>query len=302
MTDLTITDRVLDGPHGALRVRVYAPAAPTGPGLVWAHGGGFARGDIDMPEGDWVARAFAAKGIVVVSVDYRLAPLPAEWAARAGEPERIDGVHHPVAREEIAWAYAWASASELADGPWALGGASAGANLATGATLASLHAGDDIAPLLVLAYPTLHPVQPEPDARLRAALDTTPGADRFGPDVVRGMYENYLGGPVSTADIYAAPGLASASELAGFPPTIMINDDVDELRVSGEAFAQTLRAAHVDIDCSTEPGTQHGHLNRPEEGAAQPSIDRFAARILSLTAPTTPHPAPQPHSADPTTP
>ncbi|MAP62151.1 MAG: alpha/beta hydrolase [Microbacterium sp.] len=301
MTESATTDRVLDGPHGPLRVRVYEPSTPAGPGLVWVHGGGFARGDIDMPEADGVSRALAAKGIVVVSVDYRLAPLPAEWAARAGESERTEGVHHPVARQEVAWAHAWASASGLAAGPWALGGASAGANLATGATLATLHAGGVVAPLLVLAYPTLHPVQPAPDAQLRAALDATPDADRFGPDVVRGMYENYLGGPVSAADIYAAPGLASAPELAGFPPTIMINDEVDELRVSGEAFAQTLRAADVDIDCSTEPGTQHGHLNRPEEGTAQPSIDRFAARILTLTPHPTPDPAPQSRSADATT-
>jgi hypothetical protein len=52
-------------------VRVYpadvANARPTA-GLVWAHGGGFAAGDLDMPEADWVARAFAARGATVVSI------------------------------------------------------------------------------------------------------------------------------------------------------------------------------------------------------------------------------------------
>lgn len=77
---------------------------------------------------------------------------------------------------------------------------------------------------------------------------------------------------------------ATVDELASFPPTITINDDVDELRVSGEAFAAKLREAGVDVDVSTEPGTHHGHLNRPDEAAASVSIDRFAGRIRSLSA------------------
>ena len=64
----------------------------------------------------------------------------------------------------------------------------------------------------MLAYPTLLAVQPAPDAELRAALDARPEADRFGPDAVRGMYENYLGGPVDDAPLAAVPGLAT-------PPT-----------------------------------------------------------------------------------
>ena len=53
-------------------VRVYpadaAAPRPT-PGLVWAHGGGFVAGDLDMPEADWLARTFAARGVTVVSID-----------------------------------------------------------------------------------------------------------------------------------------------------------------------------------------------------------------------------------------
>ena len=70
----TVTDDTLDGPHGPLRVRLYRPASAAGVGLVWAHGGGFAAGDLDMPEADGVARGLAERGITVVSVDYRLAP------------------------------------------------------------------------------------------------------------------------------------------------------------------------------------------------------------------------------------
>jgi acetyl esterase len=274
----TVTDELLAGPHGPLPVRVYRPdaaaVASAGPGLVWAHGGGFAAGDLDMPEADAVARGLAARGIAVVSVDYRLAPIG----------PGLPGFRHPVASEEVGFAFAWAAAAGIAAGPWALGGASAGANLATGATLRLLHEGGQLPALVALAYPTLLAVQPEPDAELRAALDADPIADRFGPDVVRGMYENLLGGPVEQADVYAVPGLATPDQLAGFPPVLMVNSDADELRVSGEAFARTLRAAGVDVEVVREPGTQHGHLNRPEEPAAAVSIGRFADRLLALTS------------------
>ena len=50
-------------------VRVYPATTPNGTGLVWAHGGGFLFGDIDMPESDWVARQLAERGTTVVSVD-----------------------------------------------------------------------------------------------------------------------------------------------------------------------------------------------------------------------------------------
>lgn len=63
----------------------------------------------------------------------------------------------------------------------------------------------------------------------------------------------------------------------------MINDEVDELRVSGEAFGALLRDAGIDLDISTESGTRHGHLNQPELAAATASIDRFARRILATS-------------------
>ena len=54
------------------------------------------------------------------------------------------------------------------------------------------------------------------------------------------------------------------------------------LKLSGEAFADSLRAAGVDVTTVVEPGTTHGHLNRPEEPAFTVTIDRFTARIRRL--------------------
>lgn len=270
-------------------VRVYPAREPNGTGVVWAHGGGFAGGDLDMPESDWIARSLSARGTTVVSVDYRLAPVPADWEAPARGTVR-GGVHYPAASDDVLAAWSWtvahAARLRIDTGRLAIGGASAGANLATGATLRLIERDTAILPaLVVLAYPTLLAVQPAPGPALRAALDANPDADRFGPAAVLGMYENYLGGPVDDAPLAAIPGLAEAADLVGFPPTFMINGDLDELRVSGEAFAATLAAAGREIEVVIEAGTDHGHLNRPLEPAASASLDRIAARLLAVPSP-----------------
>lgn len=265
-------------------VRVYPAHEPDGSALVWAHGGAFVAGDIDMPEADAVARTLAETGTTVISVDYRLAPLPSAWAESMGVAPR-GGQHYPAASDDVLSAWAWAldhaarlgiDASRLA-----LGGASAGANLATGATLRLIAHGVALPALVVLAYPTLLAVQPAPDAALRAALDADPQADVFGPAAVRTMYEAYLGGPLDGAPLFAIPGLATPADLVEFPATLMINGDTDELRVSGEHFAATLAAAGRPVEVVVEPGTRHGHLNTPGP-AASASLDLISRRLRAL--------------------
>ncbi|GAA1924469.1 alpha/beta hydrolase fold domain-containing protein [Microbacterium aoyamense] len=265
-------------------VRVYPAREPNGSGLLWAHGGAFVAGDLDMPEADGVARALAAAGTTVVSVDYRLAPLPAVWAESMGIAAR-DGEHYPAGSDDIVRAWTWTleHADELGieSSRLAIGGASAGANLATGATLRLFAEGSVTPALVVLAYPTLLAVQPAPDAALRAALDADPEADRFGPAAVLAMYEAYLGGPVDDAPLFAIPGRATSADVAEFPPVLMINGEVDELRVSGEHFAATLVRAGRDVQLEIEPGTTHGHLNTPGP-AASASLELIAARLAAL--------------------
>ncbi|HEU4757015.1 MAG TPA: alpha/beta hydrolase fold domain-containing protein [Agromyces sp.] len=298
-------------------VRVYpadvATARPTA-GLVWAHGGGFAAGDLDMPEADWVARAFAGRGLTVVSIDYRLV---GDGSGR-----------YPAGSDDVlaAWRWTFTHADDLDVDPARvlIGGASAGANLVTGAVLRLLGhpvfgggTGQPTAPSaytdsaggapapgaapevaqetrapsaastrlpagVFLAYPTLLAVQPAPDEALRALLDANPDADRFGPARVLEMYENYVRGPVDDAPLPAVPGRASPADVMGFPPVLMVNGEADELRVSGEAFAATLARAGVPVEVVTEPGTEHGHLNRPHEPAACVTVDRVIDWLPTL--------------------
>lgn len=267
-------------------VRVYPAAEPTGTGLVWMHGGGFAYGDLDMPEADAVARGLAARGTTVVSVDYRLGPIPPEWDGADAADDDRSANRFPAASDDVLRAWRWTgdNADRLGLSRVAIGGASAGANLAAGATLRLLGSDEPAPALVVLAYPTLLAVQPAPGLALRAALDAHPEHDRFGPDVVRAMYENYLGGPVVGAPIAAVPGLASVGELDEFPPTFIVTSEIDELSVSAEVFAATLRTAGRRVDLVVEPGTDHGHLNRPEHPGFAASMARIVQRFADLAA------------------
>ena len=296
VTDMQISDITVTGPAAAVEggvgaadprspnrvgsteipVRVYEPDNEAWATLVWAHGGSFIHGDPDMPEADWAARRFAEAGVRVYSVDYTLASETVKAPAPANDVAAV------LARVETQHA-----------GPIAVGGASAGGHLAVEAALqqadraaSSGDASARPAEALLLEYPTLHRVQ-RPDSAVAAATKALPEQYRFGAERVSGMYDFYLG--------EAAPGAVVAGELDGsrlsqLPPTVMVNADADDLRASGEQFAEQLRAAGVPVTLSLQPGTVHGYLNRPDVSAqagadAQQTIDHFVAELHRLVAP-----------------
>ncbi|MFE7406955.1 alpha/beta hydrolase [Isoptericola sp. NPDC057559] len=305
---VTVSDRVLDGPHGDLRVRVYVPAGAPVAGLVWAHGGAFVHGDLEMPEADGVARGLAAAGVAVVSVEYRLVPA-IDYRASEAEPG-AGGVRFPVPSEEVAFAFAWASATSTGPvaaslgvpaGRWSLGGASAGGDLAAGAAL-RLRDGevpgvpgvpgvDAGAPRsVVLAYPVTHQELPVPSAELAAKIAALPPEKDFPPAAVRAMNANYLGHDGPATSPYAFPG---GHDLRGLPPTLIVNSDHDALRSGGEAYAAELAAAGVDVMVDREDGTTHGHLNQPDHPGCARTLARFAAWLTGDALVGTAHEPPR---------
>jgi alpha-L-rhamnosidase len=252
--EVDVVARRVPGPHGDIPVRVYTPEQPSGAGLVWLHGGAFMMGDLDMPEADSVARELCARtGAVIASVDYRLAR---------------DGVHFPVPHDDVVAAYRWAAA-ELGVERLALGGASAGGNLAAGAALRLRDEGDPLPCRLLLVYPVLHDVLPE-----TPGLNGLPAALRFPQGAVAAINRNYLGGARATP--YAFPALGDA---AGLPPTLILTAEYDDLRGSGEAFAAQLCEAGVDVDLACEPGVLHGHLNLHGHPATARSLELLASAL-----------------------
>lgn len=264
-------------------VRVYEmDAAADAPGddldaepwatLVWAHGGSFVRGTLDWPEADWVARRFAEAGLRVYSVDYVLASETVKAPAPSNDVAAV--LREALSRHE---------------GPVFVGGASAGAHLAASAALGlgedpGPSAGSDAPSGLALVYPTLHRVQ-RPAPELAASLAGLPEQRRFGPTRIAEMYAFYLGGSLGIGEVM---GELSADRLAALPPTVIVNADADDLRASGEQFAEQLREAGVPVKLRLQPGTVHGYLNRPEESDraledAQATIDSIVRELRTIS-------------------
>lgn len=268
-----------------VRARLYRAAAPQR-GLVWLHGGAFCFGDLDMPEGDATSRWFAARGYEVLSVDYRLAPVPDFESVTIG----TGGHPFPAAIDDIVTAFDWMTAHvrELGLDPDAiiLGGASAGGNLAAGVAVGLRDRGTAVPAALYLAYPVLHATLPTPGPEAAAALAGIDPERRFPLEVARMKNLNYLGG---NSKLLSDPrAFAGDGDVSGFPPTIIVNADHDDLRCSGETFGSQLAAAGVEVCISHEPGSQHGYLNETD----LPFAERTLAAVAQwLTA--APSPAPQ---------
>jgi acetyl esterase len=231
----TVADASIDSPDGPLRVRIYAARADGGsrPALVYLHGGGWVVGSIESH--DPVCRRLAARTpCVVVSVDYRLAP------------------EHPFpAGLEDAWAATeWVAshASELGADRIAVGGDSAGGNLAAVVALRARDRGLPLA-LQVLIYPVID-----------ADLDS-PGYREHGEGLnltrakMAWYWERYLRGTdpfAPEASPLRAPGLS------GVAPALVQTAEYDPLVYEGEAYAAALEAAGVPVALTRYDGQIHG--------------------------------------------
>ena len=287
--DVVAENVILDGPHGPLTLRTYtSPTAPPSQvGFVWVHGGGFIGGDLDMPEADWVSRTIAATGIPVVSVDYKLAPPVPElgW-----DVPPSDGVHFPIASEEVTHAFLWAAESRFAGATdWTLGGASAGANLASGAALRLRDLAGTTPHSVILIYPLAHRVIPPFSDELAAKVASLPDEARFDPNVVKLLNDNYVGHDGDAGSPYAFVG---GEDLRGFPPTLIVNTEHDALRASGEALASELAIAGVDVSVVRELDARHGHINDPSLPSAHRTVDRMIAWLGPSPLVGTTHEAP----------
>lgn len=236
---LTVENATIPGPDGApdVAVRIYTPTGRSGPlpAFVDIHGGGFAVGDLNSE--DATAQRIAAEvGVVVVAVDYRLAP---------ENP-------FPAGLEDCYAALVWtaAKASELGVDPEriGIGGESAGGGLS--AALALL-ARDRGGPSICFQYLGI----PELDDRLE-----TPSMTQFTdtpiwhrPNAIL-SWKYYLGGAPATA--YAAP--ARAEDLTGLPPAYVSVCEFDPLRDEGLTYAHRLIQAGVSTELHHFPGTFHG--------------------------------------------
>lgn len=267
LADVEVTDACAAGPHGPVPVRLYIdPSRGARSGLVWVHGGAFIGGDLDMPEAHWVSLYLASRGVAVASVDYHKA---------------LRGTRYPVPLDDVAAAWSWVTGPDhpLGDAVsmYHFGGASAGANLSTGVTQQLRDRGADLPQSLILVYPLVHARLPPLADDIMTALAKSPPPINFTPEVVRVFNTNYAGEDRSAAP-YAFPG---DNALPGLPPVRIVNAEADELRSSGELFAQQLAAAGVAVTCQTQSGTQHGFLDIPRHPGALQTLDGVLTHIAA---------------------
>jgi acetyl esterase/lipase len=222
-----VTEPAIAGPSGPVPARLYRRpgSEETQAALVWVHGGAFILGTLEMAEAHWVGLALAARGIPVLSLDYRKA---------------LHGVHFPAASDDVRAGWQWAvEHADLLGVPVErlhLGGASAGATLAAGVAK-QLRDGAGASPRsVILAYPLAHPELPEWDPAELAAIRAT-RAVSFSPEWTRDCTLHYVGDPRVLTDPYAFP---ANGDVSGLPRTFILNCENDTLRSSGEAYARQL--------------------------------------------------------------
>jgi acetyl esterase len=243
--------------------------------LVFLHGGGWTIGSIETH--DAVCRALAnGAGVVVVSVEYRLAP-------ESPFPAALDD-----AEAAVRWVAAHAADLGADPARLAVGGDSAGGNLS--AVLAQRFRDDGPA----LAFQLL--VYPVTDLTLsHPSIDRHAEGYFLTKDTMLWFRRNYLGGDagdgaggnggvVAQTDPRVSPLRADPAALPGLPPALVLTAEYDPLCDEGEAYGAALREAGVDVTVTRYDGMIHGFFSMgdfvPEGKTALDQASEALARVL----------------------
>lgn len=231
-----VEDRRIPGPEGEIPVRIYTPEG-TGPFPIFVnfHGGGWVIGDLETA--DAVCRDIArTAGCVVVSVDYRLAP------------------EHtfPAAVVDSFAATAWVAENARAlngNGRLAVGGESAGGNLAAVVSRLARDRGGPNIHFQLLLYPVT-------DCDLtRPSYEANGQGYLLEQATMRWFWDQYCPDPEARRHPDASPLLAD--DLSRLPPALVVTAEFDPLRDEGEAYANALRDAGVTVDAVCYDGLVH---------------------------------------------
>ena len=233
-----IEHKVVPGPAGDLLLRVYKPDVATTPlpVLVYFHGGGWVIATLDTYDSSCRALAKQAE-CIVVSVAYRQAP------------------EHkfPAAADDAFAAYQWVvqNAGEIGGDPMrvAVGGESAGGNLAAVVSLMARDKGAKLPVHQLLVYPITN-----------YAFDTesyveNADAKPLDKPLMQWFWKMYLENETDGQNPYASP--LRAKDFGGLPPATVVVGEIDPLRSEGEAYASRLEAAGVPVTATCYSGVTH---------------------------------------------
>jgi len=223
-----------------VRVRVYRPRGEaSGAALLWLHGGGLIVGAPAMDDGR--LGAFARElGLVVVSVDYRLAP-------EHPFPAALDDAH-------AAWGWLQGEAEAFGIDPArvAVGGASAGGGLAASLAQRLRDEGGPQPAAQLLLYPML-----DDRTAARRELDGV-GYRVWHNRSNRAGWSAYLDGAPGAPEPPAYAAAGRCADLRGLPPAWIGVGDLDLFWGEGRAYAERLEGAGIAVEMLEVEGAPHG--------------------------------------------
>jgi acetyl esterase len=260
-----VTDHRVPVAGGEITVRAYSPGGPgPHPALVYYHGGGWVIGDLYTHDG--LCRSLsAAAGCAVLSVDYRLAP-------EAKYPVPVEDSY-----AALLWIVANAGRLGIDRRRIAVGGDSAGGNLATVMALLARDRRGPALALQVLIYPVT-----DHDLDTVSYRENATGYV-LTRDAMRWFWDHYLAHEAQGREPYASP--LRAPSMAGLPPALVITAEYDPLRDEGEAYAARLRDAGVPVTLTRYPGMFHGFVRLTKFlDQARTAVDEIAGSVQKAFA------------------
>ncbi|NYF50609.1 alpha/beta hydrolase [Tunturiibacter gelidoferens] len=258
--DVRVADRTIGAAGREIGVRVFAPeSGGSAPVVVFFHGGGWVAGTLETH--DPYCRALAKEaGVVVVSVDFRLAP----------EHKFPAGLEDCLAATE----WVMGHARELGgDGLRVMvGGDSAGGTLATVVALLLRDKGVTGLAGQILLYPAAAHYDPPTASYLENAEGY--GLTRKG---MIWFWDHYLNDKREAADFRVAPLLATS--LAGLPRAFVVTAEYDVLRDEGQAYAKRMAEAGVEVTEVFAEGMNHGFAASANEFPFLPQAKEMLRRV-----------------------
>lgn len=251
-------EHMVPTPAGEVRVRILNPSARANkPAFIYMHGGGWTTFSIDTH--DRLMREYAARAdAVVIGVDYALSP----------------EVKFPVAQQQIAAVARWARehGAELSidRDRIALGGDSAGGNLAITTALRLRDEGDPQAVRAVVTNYAVTDIYSTPEALQRYGYE----GYMLGADEMINFWNNYLSSPDEAKLPLVCPVHA---DLRGLPPVFMVIPECDILTEQNWRLADKLKEAGVKVTTSFYEGASHSFLEAM-------SISTLSSRAIDDTA------------------